>query len=93
MNELQFSVSPLEDSSFGAVVTDVKLSEIDDETFQALYTQWLEYALLIFPGQHLTNAEQIIFAKRFGDLEFDLAPITNVDKDGNVHFDPTEDRV
>ena len=41
----------------------------------------------------LTNAEQIIFAKRFGDLEFDLAPITNVDKDGNVHFDPTEDRV
>ena len=93
MDGSQFLVSPLKDSSFGAVVTDVKLSEIDHETFQALYTQWLEYALLIFPDQHLTNAEQIIFAKRFGDLEFDLAPITNVDKDGNVHFDPTEDRV
>ena len=93
MDGSQFLVSPLKDSSFGAVVTDVKLSEIDDETFQELYTQWLEYALLIFPDQHLTNAEQIIFAKRFGDLEFDLAPITNVDKDGNVHFDPTEDRV
>ena len=77
MDGSQFLVSPLKDCSFGAVVTDVKLSEIDDEIFQALYTQWLEYALLIFPDQHLTNAEQIIFAKRFGDLEFDLAPITN----------------
>ena len=42
MDGSQFLVSPLKDSSFGAVVTDVKLSEIDDETFQELYTQWLE---------------------------------------------------
>ena len=93
MDRSQFSVSPLADSSFGAVVTDIRLAEIDEENFQKLYSEWLEHALLIFPDQHLTNNEQIAFAKRFGDLEFDLAPITNVDKDGKVHFDPQEDRV
>ena len=54
---------------------------------------WLDHALLLFPDQHLTNQEQIAFARRFGELEFDLAPITNVDKHGNVHFDPQENWV
>lgn len=87
-----FSVEPL-DASFGAVVTGLRLAELDDAAFAELYAVWLEHALLVFPDQHLTNDEQIIFAKRFGDLEFDLAPITNVDKDGNVHHDPAEDWV
>ena len=87
-----FSVEPL-DASFGAVVTGLRLADLDDEAFAELYAAWLEHALLVFPDQHLTNDEQIIFAKRFGDLEFDLAPITNVDKDGNVHHDPAEDWV
>ena len=88
----RFAVKRL-DASFGAVVTGLKLAELDDETFTQLYDTWLDHALLVFPGQHLTNAEQITFAKRFGELEFDLAPITNVDKEGNVHFDESEDWV
>ena len=43
------------DASFGAVVTGLTLAELDDEAFAALYRTWLDYALLIFPGQHLTR--------------------------------------
>jgi alpha-ketoglutarate-dependent taurine dioxygenase len=80
-----FEVQPLKDATFGAVVTGLRLADIDDATFAALYRAWLEHALLIFPGQHLSGPQQIAFAKRFGELEFELAPISNVDKTGAVH--------
>ncbi|MCZ6656676.1 MAG: TauD/TfdA family dioxygenase [Gammaproteobacteria bacterium] len=72
------------DATFGAVVTGLRLAELADDTFAELYETWLEYALLIFPDQHLSNDEQLVFAKRFGELEFDLAPISNVRPDGTV---------
>jgi len=89
---MNFDVEPL-DSSFGAVVTGLKLAQLDDVTFPQLYDVWLEYALLLFPDQHLSNEEQITFAKRFGDLEFDLAPISNVRRDGTVRVDDESDDV
>ena len=49
-----------------------------------IYEKWLEYALLIFPQQFLTNQQQIAFAKKFGELEFDLAAISNVKEDGSL---------
>jgi len=67
-----FDIEPL-DATFGAVVTGVKLAALDDATWHDLHDAWLEYALLIFPGQHLSRDEQIAFAKRFGPLEFDIA--------------------
>ena len=72
-----FRVEPL-DSTFGAMVTNLKLAELDDRAFAELYETWLEYALLVFPAQHLSNDEQIVFAKRFGELEFELTALTNV---------------
>ena len=87
-----FEVAPL-DSSFGATVTGLQLAQIDDATFTKLYATWLEYALLVFPDQHLTNEEQVTFAQRFGDLEFDLAPISNVRSDGSVRLDDDSDDV
>ena len=87
-----FEVAPL-DSSFGATVTGLQLARLNDATFSQLYDTWLEYALLIFPGQHLTNEEQVTFAKRFGDLEFDLAPISNVRTDGSIRRDDDSDDV
>jgi alpha-ketoglutarate-dependent taurine dioxygenase len=80
-----FDVQLLNGATFGAVVTGLRLVELDDDVFAALYRTWLEHALLIFPGQHLSGPEQIAFAKRFGELEFELAPISNVDKQGAVH--------
>ncbi len=81
-----FRVEPL-DATFGAVVTGLKLAEVDDAIFAQVYDTWLEYALLIFPAQHLGKEAQIAFAKRFGELEFALAPISNVRSDGTLRVD------
>jgi alpha-ketoglutarate-dependent taurine dioxygenase len=90
---LPFEVSPL-GASFGAVVTGVRVAELDDEGFDALYRTWLDYALLVFPGQHLTRDEQIAFARRFGAPEFEIAPISNVRADGSIRPDDgTDDAV
>ena len=64
-----FDIKPL-DATFGAVVTGIKLAALDDATWRDLYATWLEYALLIFPGQHLTRDDQVAFARRFGPVEF-----------------------
>ncbi len=87
-----FEVEPL-DATFGAVVTGLKLADLDDASFAVLHETWLEYALLLFPGQHLTHEEQVAFARRFGDLEFPLAPISNVRKDGTVRVDDDADGI
>ncbi|MFI4933012.1 MAG: TauD/TfdA dioxygenase family protein [Caulobacterales bacterium] len=92
MSGAQFNVRPL-DATFGAVVTGLRLAELDDETFAALYATWLDYALLIFPDQHLTTEQQVAFARRLGPLEFDLAPISNVRADGSVRPDDSTDDV
>ena len=76
-------VEPLH-ATFGAVVTGVTLSRLEDATFTELYDTWLDHALLIFPGQDLGREEQVSFARRFGDLEFDLAPLSNVRGDGTL---------
>jgi len=88
-----FSVEPLPDATFGAVVTDLTLASLDDDAFAALYQTWLDHALLIFPGQHLDHPQQIAFARRFGAPEFELAPISNVRVDGSVRLDDDSDDV
>jgi alpha-ketoglutarate-dependent taurine dioxygenase len=87
-----FDVQPL-DATFGAVVTGLKLTALDEAAFAALYRTWLEYALLIFPDQHLAKEEQIAFARRFGPLEFDWAPLSNVRADGTLRPDDGTDDV
>ena len=85
-----FDIKPL-DATFGAVVTGIKLAALDDATWRDLYAAWLEYALLIFPGQHLSRDEQVAFARRFGPLEFNLAALSNVKADGTLIVDPDND--
>ncbi len=87
-----FDIEPL-DATFGAVVTGVELRSIGDAAFDALHKTWLEFALLIFPGQFLTRDEQDAFALRFGPLEFKAAAFSNVDADGNILTDPDHDVV
>jgi alpha-ketoglutarate-dependent taurine dioxygenase len=76
-------VEPL-DATFGAVVRDVVLRDASDATIAELTELWLEHALLVFPGQHLTPLEQDEFARRFGDLEFIATPLTNIQRDGTL---------
>ena len=87
-----FDIEPL-DTTFGAVVTGVELRSIDGAAFEALHQTWLEYGLLIFPGQFLTRAEQDAFARRFGPLEFTAVAFSNVDADGSILSDPDHDVV
>lgn len=87
-----FHVEPL-DATFGAVVTGLDLATLDAAAFEALYELWLERALLVFPGQHLGEEAQVAFARRFGELEFDLAPLSNVRKDGSLRADDGTDDV
>jgi len=57
----------------GAEVHDIDLRAIDDATFDAIHTAWVENAVLLFRGEHLTPGDLIAFSRRFGGL--DLAPI------------------
>ena len=77
-------IEPL-DATFGAIVRDVRIADVDDETFAAMHAAWLDRGLLIFPGQFVTRDEQNAFARRFGNLEFEAAPIANIGRDGSVH--------
>ena len=85
-------IRPL-DATFGAVVTGVRLTALDAATWNAIHGAWLNHALLIFPGQFLARDEQIAFAKRFGALEFAIAPISNVKSDGSLRADDDSDDV
>jgi alpha-ketoglutarate-dependent 2,4-dichlorophenoxyacetate dioxygenase len=76
-------VEPL-DATFWAVVRDVVLARASDATIAELTELWLEYALLVFPGQHMTPHEQDEFARCFGDLEFTATPLTNIQRDGTL---------
>jgi alpha-ketoglutarate-dependent taurine dioxygenase len=87
-----FDVEPV-DATFGAVIRGIDLRKLEDATWANLYDTWIEYALLIFPGQFLSRSEQDLFALRFGDLEFASSPISNVDRDGGVHSEAGDDRV
>lgn len=91
-SEKRFTVEPL-DATFGAVVTGLAISKLDDADFAELHALWLECALLIFPDQFLSNQDQIAFARRFGAPELELAPLSNVRKDGSLRIDDDNDDV
>jgi len=87
-----FSLQPLP-KTFGAIVTGLRLGELDESAFADLYQAWLQYALLIVPGQNLTDNEQIRFARRFGELVegLEAAEISNVLPDGRLRDAPDDD--
>jgi alpha-ketoglutarate-dependent taurine dioxygenase len=93
MSATTLELEPLDGVCFGAVVRGVDLRDLDQPNWQAIHDAWIEFGLLIFPGQFLTTDEQNEFARRFGDLEFPAAPISNVDTNGSVHSDPADDLV
>lgn len=92
VSSILFDVKPL-DRTFGAIIQDIDLGALDDEIFESLYRCWLEHALLIFPGQHLTDDQQKAFARRFGDLVegLEAAEISNVLPDGRLRDAPDDD--
>jgi alpha-ketoglutarate-dependent taurine dioxygenase len=83
-------ISPTE-RTLGATVTDIDLANLSDSAWTTLYEAFLNYGVLIFPAQHLTDDEQAHFAQRFGTPE-KLSPkqsganiaVSNSKADGSV---------
>jgi alpha-ketoglutarate-dependent taurine dioxygenase len=65
---MELTVQPT-DATLGAYVTGVDLRTVDAATWQQIQRAWHAHAVLVFPGQHLTNDEQVAFGARFGRLE------------------------
>ena len=55
----KFSYSKIVDKGFGAIGIGGDLRALDQEDFNELYSAFLEYGFLIFPNQHLNEAENI----------------------------------
>ena len=47
---------------------NVDLKSLDASSFAAVRTAFLEHLVLVFPNQQLTEADQVAFAERFGEL-------------------------
>ena len=69
------------EATLGAVVRGVRLAELDDADFAAIERAWHDHAVLAFPDQHLSEAEQASFSRRLGPLERSLTA-------NNVGADP-----
>ena len=78
-------------ATLGAVVTGLALARMDAATWKTVESAFHQHGVLVFPGQHLTEAEQIAFALRFGEMELLAADpeqkavaISNQKPDGTV---------
>ncbi len=87
---MSITVTPIT-PGFAAQVTNVNLHALDDSTWAEVYAAFLDYAVLVFPDQNLTDEAQGAFALRFGEVE-KLAPkqkgpnipISNKKPDGSL---------
>ncbi len=81
----------------GTEVLDVDLArDFSDEEIRELHALWMEHPLLVFPRQAISDAEQIAFARRFGELEIhpakehrsskhpEIYRVANVDEAGKL---------
>jgi alpha-ketoglutarate-dependent taurine dioxygenase len=90
------AITPTE-ATLGAVVTGVDLSMLDDRTWRQIEAAFHEFALLVFPGQWLSNDEQVAFGRRFGEIEQLVDPpnegiveLSARTADGSWITDPTD---
>lgn len=76
-------------STLGATVTGVELSALTPDEWSRIHAAFLEHAVLVFPGQHLSDGEQTAFGRRFGELNVEAIHFTNEQSDGTLR--PADD--
>jgi len=83
--------------ALGAEVRGIDMrAPLDPATFQAVHDVWMQHLVLVFPGQHITDAEHVEFTRSFGEPEIfhqkiirsrrmkEIFRVSNVDDDGNL---------
>ena len=87
--------------SYGAAISGLELAgEVDEATFAEIERAFETYSLLVFPGQKLTDEQQVVFSRRFGELETtvsgrlggprEVANLSNVDENDSTMGDDDE---
>ena len=80
-------------ATLGATVTGVHLNTLSDQEWRAIEDAFHAYAVLVFSGANLSEAEHIAFSRRFGPLERTLSQraerpevslLSNVAKSGEI---------
>jgi alpha-ketoglutarate-dependent 2,4-dichlorophenoxyacetate dioxygenase len=89
---------------FAAEVSGVDLrSPVVDSDFQEIQRAFDEHSILVFPGQDISDAQQVSFSERFGPLETTVSSnpagagtvvtiLSNLDANGDV-IPPTDRRM
>ena len=60
-------------AALGTEIRGVDLRRLDADTFAEIHEAWLEFQVLLFRGQTLTDEDLVRFSRRFGAL--DAAPV------------------
>ena len=94
--KVPFQITPRREG-FAASIDGLELSrKLDIITFARLHRAWMKNPVLVFGGQTITDAQQIDFAKHFGDLELhpslahrssahpEIYRVSNVDEAGRI---------
>ncbi len=63
------NIEPIEGVTLGASITGIDLNRLGSDEWRAVEAAFLEYAVLVFPAQHLRAGAQVAFGKRFGEIE------------------------
>lgn len=82
------NINPI-NATLGATVTGVDLNALTDDQWRSVEEAWYQYAVLVFPGQHIEETAQVALGERIGNLErlvsdHKAVPISNRRADGKA---------
>lgn len=87
------NIRPLE-GGLGAEILGLPVAAVDDQNFPAVYDAFLRHQVLLFRDQTLPPADQVAFARRFGEVQIhvmdqyhasqypELYTLSNLDAEG-----------
>ncbi len=86
--------------ALGAEITGVDITDLDNQTFDAIYESFNKHSVVVIRDQHLTPEQHVAFSRRFGKLMIhvlkdelleehpEIYKLSNVVKDGKAQGRP-----
>jgi alpha-ketoglutarate-dependent taurine dioxygenase len=94
--QTQLQVRPL-NHALGAEVRGVDMSKpMEPATFKELHDAWMQYLVIVLPGQHVSDEQHVDFTRNFGEPEIfhqkiiksksvrEIFRVSNVDDEGKL---------